>query len=953
MKRRIVGWLAMVLCAAMTLGCVATSEEIQIDGFEVNEAVQDSLEIQLPLEELAPEIAELPEELDLDPTLSDEAVKEAPAVQKNTGDGSEDGEAVPLDESHFPDPDFRSFIDYLDEDGDGILSYAERAACETLGASWKLNEATSLKGIEWFPNLRKLYYSGENCTELDMSKNAKLQLLNLDGCSALKSVDISHNPELYYVCLTWTDVRSLDITNCPYLRALLEDEPYKYTEYETRFVRFWNQIDMNYEHRLEFPAIMKVIVDGEVVYKYEDDPSSFEISEDGTLTKYRGIGGDVVIPSTVKEIGKTAFMWCTNLTSITIPNSVTKVGSFAFQGCTDLTSVSFPGSVTVIDSYAFTECTGLQSITMQDSVTKIGISAFEGCTALTSAKLSKNVTYLEQKTFCSCTSLQSITLPGKLDIVGASAFQGCEALDSIEFPKALTSIGRYAFQGCKSLRTAILPESMSQIQSQAFADCTGLTKIRIPKGVRSWNIGDDAFDNCPNLTIYGTKGSGAEEFAREKGIPFAADEDPAEKQSIENAVITVKKQVYNGKARTPKVTVVLNDITLSRDTDYTVSYKNNTSVGIAKAIVKGIGDYTGKQQVDFIINPAAAVPKGIALDNGKLIFKWKAVTKQADGYNVQYASKANFSDAKSCTVKGAQSDNVSLPKPKPGKDLYAKVRVYKKRNGKTYRSAWSETLKYHQDNVNLADATITLKKVEYAFDGMEKRPEVIVELDGKTLDLNIDYTVTYSKNVKAGTASALVKGIGNYKGRQKCNFTIKYDLAKAAIWLTPDGTPYRKVYTGDKIKPSVLGVYVENIVTGKQVKVPKSGYTVSYSNNKNCGTSCWVKVNGKNYCMGTGRVNFTIMPGKPKNLKAKASRTEPTVTLTWKKGDVDYYQVRIGKYKDIHRAGKPKKVLANESVVKYNTNWLEWGTQYYFFVNAVKNNAEGDYICVSARTVYN
>lgn len=43
---------------------------------------------------------------------------------------------------------------------------------------------------------------------------------------------------------------------------------------------------------------------------------------------------------------------------------------------------------------------------------------------------------------------------------------------------------------------------------------------------------------------------------------------------------------------------------MTKDTDYTVSYSNNTDAGAAAVTVTGKGDYTGSQTVEFTINPA-------------------------------------------------------------------------------------------------------------------------------------------------------------------------------------------------------------------------------------------------------------------------------------------------------------------------------------------------------------
>jgi hypothetical protein len=91
----------------------------------------------------------------------------------------------------------------------------------------------------------------------------------------------------------------------------------------------------------------------------------------------------LVIPDSVKTIGKGAFSYCSGLTGdLIIPNSVTSIGDEAFSNCSGLTSVVIPDSVTSIGTYAFFYCSGLTNVTIGSGVKTIGNYAFCRCTEL-------------------------------------------------------------------------------------------------------------------------------------------------------------------------------------------------------------------------------------------------------------------------------------------------------------------------------------------------------------------------------------------------------------------------------------------------------------------------------------------------------------------------------------------------------------------------------------------
>ncbi len=141
--------------------------------------------------------------------------------------------------------------------------------------------------------------------------------------------------------------------------------------------------------------------------------------------------------------------------------------------------------------------------------------------------------------------------------------------------------------------------------------------------------------------------------------------------------------------------------------------------------------------------------------------------------------------------------------------------------------------------------------------------EPAVKISGA--EQNRDFTVAYDKNVKAGTATVTVKGIGKYTGTVKKTFKI----APFDIQQNPEGrlsyqtagikVPYMK--GGSKLKQTDLKAVFngENLVEG-------TDYTLVYSGNKKTGTAT-VKIKGKGNFKGTtAPVSFTIVEQDLANL---------------------------------------------------------------------------------------
>ena len=84
----------------------------------------------------------------------------------------------------------------------------------------------------------------------------------------------------------------------------------------------------------------------------------------------------VVIPSTVKTIGMSAFKNRTTITSVTFGEGLELIGAGAFEGNTNLSSITLPKSLKVIEAHAFKNCPNLCDVTVLSSP---AILSDEGC----------------------------------------------------------------------------------------------------------------------------------------------------------------------------------------------------------------------------------------------------------------------------------------------------------------------------------------------------------------------------------------------------------------------------------------------------------------------------------------------------------------------------------------------------------------------------------------------
>lgn len=537
----------------------------------------------------------------------------------------------------------------------------------------------------------------------------------------------------------------------------------------------------------------------------------------------------------------------TNLKTIDIPDGVTKIGENAFNN-SGITSITLPKYLEEIECKAFENCKGLNSVDFPKYLKKVGYGAFRDCSNLESVTIPKNADFgnLVDGVFSNCSSLNNITFEAGRKYIDQSMFSNCTGLKSIVIPDGVVEIEANAFENCPNLQSVTIPNSVTKISWSVFTDCSSLKNVSIPNNVIE--IGDGIFDGCSLL----------ESVQLPNKIKFISDKMFYDCISLKNIAIPESVTEIGGKAfyncnslesiELPKNLVRIGNWS-NGETFYGCSSLKNIDIPLTVNDIRA-GTFSNCTQLEEIVIP----------------------------YGVEEIKKETF--------KGCKSLNkVTIPSTVTSIDGTAftyygdtTVRCVKNSAADLYAKEYDMPVEYMVEKVDITAATVSGVSNSYNYTGKAITPNVSVNFGDTLLSKNVDYTVSYSNNTNAGTATINITGMGKYEGNLVKTFNIaRIDMSKAYISLSE--TKY--TYNQDVKKPSVTIKY--NGMTLKN----GTDYTLKYANNINAGTGS-VAIMGKGNYTGSVEKTFTIGKKSISQTNIKLSDTsytyngktqKPTVTV--------------------------------------------------------------------------
>ena len=355
-----------------------------------------------------------------------------------------------------------------------------------------------------------------------------------------------------------------------------------------------------------------------------------------------------------------------------------------------------------------------------------------------------------------------------------------------------------------------------------------------------------------------------EKTADYSGLESDAVEFVIEKKTLTNDNITdIADQTYTGGEIKPTIEVKDGDKTLVLDTDYTVTYDNNTDASDeAKVTVEIISNnYAGTLEKTFTILPKTIntaitqltapvkneVPQTeIETDEYTATVVWSPEVTDKFVYNTVYTATITITPKTNYTVKGIAEN---------GYTVSGAQTVTNEANSATVTAVYSATGSY--DTVDTNEFTKPLEIVGWTYGDTPNAPTASVKYGTPKYTYSTAADGEYNDIVPtdAGTyyVKATVEETDKYTGLE--SDAVEFVIGKKILTNDNITKIADQTYTGEEIKPVI------EVKDGDKILVLDTDYTVAYEKNIKASEEAKAKVEmiSNNY-EGTLEKLFTILP---------------------------------------------------------------------------------------------
>lgn len=463
----------------------------------------------------------------------------------------------------------------------------------------------------------------------------------------------------------------------------------------------------------------------------------YRVLDNGTveITDYIGTEDEIIIPEEfdgkkVTKIGEESF-YGVDATKVVLPSGTELIDWFAFSYCENLETVAFNEGLKTIDTMAFANCRALEEINLPESIEKISWGAFDDAaetieelvipgnvkscdineilesnepnTAYSVHKLLRKVAFNEgveiiKISNTACTGLKYVYVPASVKKLDTGVLYTDRAFEAIIYAGsseqwAEVELGENIKKliDKKEISVHIESEHTTEKKKYVMPSCGsyGYTSGEYCETCDAWISGHEIIVSYDKHDYQLSDSDPAESIEaatfEEHGYKleeciFCGDRKTTIIPKVTSVTLSTTNYVYNGKNRTPKVTVKDSEgnvLVKNRDYKLTVPSKRS-GIGKHRILVELTGDYYGYKYVYFYIRPATPGARVASTAKGRATVAWTDIDGET-GYQVWYSTSKNGGYKK---ISNYKADTVKIYKTglQSGKTYYFRVRAYTKTN---------------------------------------------------------------------------------------------------------------------------------------------------------------------------------------------------------------------------------------------------------------------------------
>lgn len=335
---------------------------------------------------------------------------------------------------------------------------------------------SNLKEVELPYSLKSIgaaAFAKSGLESISIPKNVKTIEKNAFASSSLNSVEWEENSAL-------KSIGESAFANCPLETVVLPeglvslgDGAFKYCTLREAYVP--GTVKEFGESVFSYCLLLEKLEFGEGLEKI-GDKLLYSPTESGASYIYHYLE-EIVVPSTLKEIGSYAFGVCLKLKTLDFSHTqLVEIGERAFFANTALEKLILPKSTQKIGQYAFLQSESLCEANLEN-VQYVGLGAFNKTNLKGVLNLDK-ATFVGAQAF-SGTGVTELNAPELLE-AEKYAFAACEDLVKVKTPK-LERIGKAAFY-LTSIEEFAFSKNFEKADEQAFVYCSKLKKFSVDEG---------------------------------------------------------------------------------------------------------------------------------------------------------------------------------------------------------------------------------------------------------------------------------------------------------------------------------------------------------------------------------------------------------------------------------------------------------------------------------------